>query len=226
MGGLFITPVPALLRSTCSRRRRGSSISTPSPFLSHPTERAAAAACAQPVLNTSSGTSPAALLALSGVLTALALALPALVPADRASTIGLRVVPVYTLVLHLRSLVLHLVATCRPRGRIEPHPLSAAWLATAALAAILGFRHGLGAPLRIWWVYAALAVCALAECALVRGWGEAIFVVPPPRVRMRVGGDVVEAERKLEEGAAGKEKTLSVTVNTAGRISPKEGSSE
>jgi hypothetical protein len=92
-------------------------------------------------------------------------------------------------------------STSRPSS-CALRPARPARLATAALAAIVGFCHGLGSPWRVW-----SSRHVRSPSARSRGWGEAIFVVPPLIVRMWVGGDVVEADRKLEEGGAGKVRT-------------------
>jgi len=226
MGGLIISPIPpipAFFSSTCLRRRCTHSLTSPTtsptttsgnPYESHqrelPTRKATPAEGAQ----YANVHQTAPLVAISSPLVVvLALVLSTLLPIDPPASVkmGLRIVPVYTLSLHLTAVLptpFSIIFTSR--GRIGPGPLSVAWLATATLAAIVWLYQEVTSAILQWnegdLVYAALVTCALLECALLRIWGQGLFVASPSRVRMRVDGAIIEAEQKLEEGAAEKEK--------------------
>ena len=208
MGGLVISPTRVFHPSTCLRRR--CLTTTASSNNPQPRHTSAPAGDAQYTNNNNNNnTHRTALAATSSVLIVLALVLSTLLPADPAVSVfvrtALRVVPMYTLSLHLRTVLAarfrhqhhqqHPQQRIRGIGRV---PLSVAWLATAALAAVVWLSTG-------GLVYVGLVACALLECGLVGIWGEGLFVASPslPRVRMKVEKAVIESERKLEEGATG-----------------------
>lgn len=210
MGGIFISPVPAFRSSICLQRRRCSRSETASSNHFQPYQRERRSSTSTLASDAQyANAHQTALLAVSGVLTILALVLSALLPVDQTvfTKIGLWIVPVYTLSLHLRTTTLF----CTPpwftaRGRINPLPLSVAWFTNATLAALIWLydrfmattatSEGTEGTL----VYTALVVCALLECGLIRRWGEGLFLASLPRVRMTVDGAVIDAEKNLEEG--------------------------
>ena len=220
MGGIVISPLPAFLPSTCLRRRQCTHLLTTA------TTTTASSSGPQPnqVERATGKSAPAgdaqyanmhqtALVATSSILTALALLLSTLLPADQSIFVkmGLRVVPMYTLSLHLRTVLLTLFRYQCTLASCPTLPLSVAWLAIATLTAVVWVYEGsMADPLTLEGaaVYIGLMACALLECALLGFWGEGLFVASLPSVRMKVEEAVVESERKLEEGVAKTENKL------------------
>ena len=225
MGGLVI--IPDFFPSTCLRRRRSTHLSTPATTPAG-ADRATGTRAPAPAEDAQhANTHQTALVAASSALSVLALVLPALLPADRAGFFikaGLRAVPLYTLSLHLRT-ALPALSRCTPTPTpaLPRLPLSAAWLATAALAAIVWLSTEstartlalAPAPAACAYVYIALIAGALLEGHLLAVWGAGLFVasLPLPKVRMEVEKAVIESERALEEGAAKNEKELACGRN-------------
>lgn len=150
-----------------------------------------------------------ALVATSSTLVLLALVLSTLLPNARAVSIkiGLRIVPVYTLGLHLRAafpiLFPYTPSSFTARGRLG---LSVAWFATATFAATIWLYKGfIAAALErsgASSAYMGIAACALLEGGLLTVSGEGLFVASQPSIHMGVQGPGIGPERILEEGGA------------------------